>query len=83
LNLNAAVKEVRSLVQDIRPVLQNTARLTSQLTNGPGALGEWLLPVTLIQGLQRHWLLRSAFKEESRTNAQRRVISPFRSALKR
>jgi ABC-type transporter Mla subunit MlaD len=145
-NLNAAVKEVRSLVQDVRPVLQNTAQFTSQLTNGPGAFGDWLLPVPLqqqlgktlvgmdsalaemrtnvsdvvqallptlselsdissnlsaqvgsntnvlrevsslvsrsddlIHGLQRHWLLRSAFKQDAPTNGPRHVLSPLRS----
>jgi ABC-type transporter Mla subunit MlaD len=132
-----------------QPVLANLRLISSQLTNGPGALGEWLLPPELtqqlkqtlvsanttlqaagntltnadinvvmlatslnqtllnlasitsnlntqvqandqmlasisatvvhadelVQGLKRHWLLRSAFKEQP-TNQPRREVRP-------
>lgn len=38
---------------ELQPILDNVAVISSRLTNGPGALGEWLIPPELNRDLQR------------------------------
>ena len=42
-----AAGQADQLLAGARPVVTNLAALTTQLTNGPGALGNWLLPTNL------------------------------------
>jgi len=42
-----AAEEADQLLTGARPVVTNLAVITSQLTSGPGALGEWLIPTNL------------------------------------
>ena len=39
-------------IQQIRPTVSALNLITAQLTNGPGALGNWLIPTNLNEGLE-------------------------------
>lgn len=142
-NSSGLVTSARDLVSGTEPVLTNLAVITSLLTNGQGALGDWLIPTNtkveldrtlasansalstvdtntaklaaglgqslenlanltsnlnrqvqandkilsqvssavvsadeLMQGLKKHWLLRSAFKEKATNPPPRQPTLP-------
>jgi ABC-type transporter Mla subunit MlaD len=82
-NLNA---NLEVLSETLGRSLENLAGITSNLnrqvqanTNLLGAISRTVVDAdNLVQGLKRHWLLRSAFKHES-TNAPSQTPPPLRS----
>lgn len=50
-NLEAITTEAKVLLNGARPLLTNVTLISSTLTNGPGALGEWILPTNINSGL--------------------------------
>jgi hypothetical protein len=50
-NLEGITSEAKVLLAGARPLLTNITAISSTLTNGPGALGEWIIPTNINSGL--------------------------------
>ncbi len=78
--LNSANTNLVVLAQSLNESLLNLASMTSNLNNQVQANTNILSQVSkaivdadnLVQGLKRHWLLRSAFKDENKENRDER-----------
>jgi ABC-type transporter Mla subunit MlaD len=57
-NTSQLTATAQEMIQQAQPIASNIAAISSSLTNGPGALGEWLLPPNL--NLQLEQTLASA-----------------------
>lgn len=49
----ATARDAEAFLQDARPLLRNLTRLSTQLGEGPGALGDWLMPSDLRRQLSQ------------------------------
>ena len=86
--LAAANTNLTQLVTQLNPPLQNLATIVSNLnsqvqmnTNFVTTLHDLLAHSDqLIQGLKRHWLFRSAFKEKPTNNAAKPPAKPVKSS---
>jgi ABC-type transporter Mla subunit MlaD len=52
-NLNQVLVRAETIVADVQPTLANVAVISGMLTNGQGALGEWVLPTNINRQLQQ------------------------------
>ncbi len=90
LVLESANTNLAALAENLARSLDNLAGITSNLNAQVQANTNILQAVSdtvqhadqFIQGLKRHWLLRSAFKNEKTTNAPPGAVSTPRSPLK-
>lgn len=52
-NTERLTRHLDETTLELRPILENVAVISARLTNGPGALGEWLLPPELNASLNQ------------------------------